>query len=130
MSGFLYAWAQTAVVLVAVAGLALVLGWLLGRRRVPTSTPSLPAAPTLEAPQPSDDVSPAPDAGAAHQLELDAHQVELGRLEAAAVAAWERTVPELEGTIEELRTRNADLVLEITRLQDALDAELKRYHKP
>lgn len=138
LEGFLYAYTSLVALLVAVAVLAGLLGWLIGSRRstrqvrpetgaaafapspVPTVTaPVVPAAPPAEEP-----VDPA--APPAEEPELAHVQAELSRLETGAIAAWDKVVPRLEERIGELERENAHLVDELQSVSEQLRVRLAR----
>ncbi|MDO5286435.1 MAG: hypothetical protein Q4G45_06375 [Actinomycetia bacterium] len=75
----------------------------------------------------SDQVRPASPGSELVQMRqaLNRAEAEMARLEAAAVQAWDRTVPALEARIEELTTENATLLRQLL----ATEAQLELVHE-
>lgn len=57
---------------------------------------------------------------------LDRAEIDLARLETAAVLAWDRTVPALESRIDELNAQNETLVRQLLATEAQLEIEQDR----
>lgn len=93
----------------------------------PAATPFVPSTvirsvPGISEPPVDADAPPTIEDGSSLRPDLRDADLQVGRIEAAALAAWDRTVPMLEQQLQDLAAQNDELRLMLRDAQDRLES--------